>query len=237
MTAVRAVLRRVAAELSRTGRPFALVGGLAVSVRTEPRFTRDVDLAVAVAGDAEAEALIHRLRTAGYRIDTVVEQQAAGRMATVRLRLAREPHGTVVDLLFASSGIEPEVVAEAEMLELAARGHPDVEIAVDLDGEGGVSWRYEIAFHQDNRRRPRIRRERVSRSGEALVDRPNEEDAADPQRLTQTYLEQVSVNQPFRDLAAFFGSIRYLHLVPQLVREPDRSAPSTVLRQLRTGSA
>ena len=118
MTAVQAVLRRIAAELSRTGRPFALVGGLAVSARTEPRFTRDVDLAVAVAGDAEAEALIHRLRTAGYRIDTVVEQQAAGRMATVRLRLARAPHGTVVDLLFASSGIEPEVVAEAEMLEL-----------------------------------------------------------------------------------------------------------------------
>lgn len=110
---------------------------------------------------------------------------------------------------------------------LAARRNPDVEITVDLEGEGGVSWRYEIAFHQDNRRRPRIRRERVSRSGEALVDRPNEEDAADPERLTQTYLEQVSVNQPFRDLAAFFGSIRYLHLVPQLVREPDRSVGRT----------
>ena len=67
MTAVHAVLRRVAAELSRTGCPFALVGGLAVSARTEPRFTRDVDLAVAVASDTEAEALIHRLRTAGYR--------------------------------------------------------------------------------------------------------------------------------------------------------------------------
>ena len=131
MTAVHAVLRRVAVELSRTGCPFALVGGLAVSARTEPRFTRDVDLAVAVASDTEAEALIHRLRTAGYRIDTIVEQQAAGRMATVRLRLARAPHGIVVDLLFASSGIEPEVVAEAEMLELmpgltvpiAATGH------------------------------------------------------------------------------------------------------------------
>lgn len=110
---------------------------------------------------------------------------------------------------------------------LAARRNPDVEITVDLEGEGGVSWRYEIAFHQDNRRRPRIRRERVSRSGEALVDRPNDEDAADPERLTQTYLEQVSVNQPFRDLAAFFGSIRYLHLVPQLVREPDRSVGRT----------
>ena len=60
----------------------------------------------------------------------------------------------------------------------------------------GAAWKYEIAFHQDNQRRPRIRTERVSRGSElAGQDRPNEEDAADPARLTQTYLEQVSVNQ------------------------------------------
>jgi predicted ATPase len=41
--------------------------------------------------------------------------------------------------------------------------------------------------------------------------------------LTQTFLEQVNVNREFRDIATFFGSIRYLHIVPQLVREPDRS--------------
>ena len=33
----------------------ALVGGIAVSTRTEPRFTRDLDFAVAVADDAAAE--------------------------------------------------------------------------------------------------------------------------------------------------------------------------------------
>ena len=111
---------------------------------------------------------------------------------------------------------------------LAARQYPDVEIAVELEEDGdGTAWKYEIAFHQDNQRRPRIRRERVSRGGETLVDRPGKEDSADPERLTQTYLEQVNVNQPFRDLAAFFGSIRYLHLVPQLVREPDRSVGRT----------
>jgi len=33
----------------------------------------------------------------------------------------------------------------------------------------------------------------------------------------------VNVNQPFCDLATFFASIRYLHIVPQFVREPDRS--------------
>jgi hypothetical protein len=41
--------------------------------------------------------------------------------------------------------------------------------------------------------------------------------------LTQTHLEQVNVNRQFRDLGALFASIRYLHVVPQLVREPDRS--------------
>ena len=111
---------------------------------------------------------------------------------------------------------------------LAARQQADVEITVQLEEVGGgASWEYEIAFYQDKQRRPRIRRERVSRGGQPLVERPNREDAADPERLTQTYLEQVNANQPFRDLAGFFGSIRYLHLVPQLVREPDRAGRRT----------
>jgi predicted ATPase len=59
--------------------------------------------------------------------------------------------------------------------------------------------------------------------GEEILRRPDEEDRADLERLTQTYLEQVNVNRPYRDLADFFGSCSYLHIVPQLVREPDRS--------------
>ena len=41
-------LSAICAELERGGRKFALVGGLAVSVRAEVRFTRDVDLVVGV---------------------------------------------------------------------------------------------------------------------------------------------------------------------------------------------
>ncbi len=41
--------------LGRLGLRWALIGGLAVAVRAEPRFTRDVDLAVAVADDRELE--------------------------------------------------------------------------------------------------------------------------------------------------------------------------------------
>src|SRR5262249_15860194 len=68
-----------------------------------------------------------------------------------------------------------------------------------------------------------FKKERITRDGQLLLTRPNSDDEQDPDRLSQTHLEQVNVNRPFRDLASFFESVRYLHIVPQLVREPDRS--------------
>jgi predicted nucleotidyltransferase len=95
------------------------VGGLAVSARTEPRFTRDLDVAVAVADDAEAEALVQRLVSEGYRTLAVVEQKATHRLATVRLVLpGGDTRGVVADVLFASSGIEAEVARDAERLRV-----------------------------------------------------------------------------------------------------------------------
>jgi len=107
---------------------------------------------------------------------------------------------------------------------LAARRYPDVEIDAELTSlDGTLHWRYEVAFNQDKQRRVMLRKERVHRNDKVLLSRPNVEDRRDPARLTQTYLEQVNVNQSFRELASFFSSIRYLHIVPQLIREPDRS--------------
>jgi predicted ATPase len=42
--------------------------------------------------------------------------------------------------------------------------------------------------------------------------------------LAQTHLEQISANRKFREIAEFLASVRYLHVVPQLIREPERSA-------------
>ena len=70
-----------------------------MSARTEPRLTRDADIAVAVASDAEAEALIRRLRVGGYGIEAVVEQEAVGRLATARLTRSPEPTSPVTRLL------------------------------------------------------------------------------------------------------------------------------------------
>ena len=106
---------------------------------------------------------------------------------------------------------------------LAARRQNDVELHVDLqEANGGARWEYVLAFRQDSQRRPLVRTERVLRSGREIVCRPDEEDGKDRGRLTQTALEQVSANRSFRDLATFFASTRYSHIVPQLVRDRDR---------------
>jgi len=111
MTPVVASLVR-AAEALAPHCDFAIVGGLAVSIRAEPRLTRDSDFAVSVANDAEAEALVRSLAASGYVAIALVEHEAVGRLATARLR-ADDDGGRIVDLLFASSGIEREVVASA----------------------------------------------------------------------------------------------------------------------------
>lgn len=106
----------VLAAVRRHGHQGCLVGGLAVSVRCDPRFTRDIDLAVAVSGDSDAEELARALRADGFSTASVVEQEAVGRLAMIRLV---DSEGVSVDLLVASSGIEAEIVAEAEVLEVA----------------------------------------------------------------------------------------------------------------------
>jgi len=106
---------------------------------------------------------------------------------------------------------------------LAARRYPDVVIQVALQEKEAVVWRYRIAFAQDNLRQPILKEEKVWRGDELILDRPNDEDRADEARLRQTYLEQTFANREFRDIADFFASVRYYHIVPQLVRDPERS--------------
>jgi hypothetical protein len=105
-----AALVDVTARLTRLGVPHALVGGLAISIRAEVRFTRDVDLAIWVDSDADVERITRALAAEGFALVAVVEQDEKKRIAIARLR---SPSGIVVDLLAASSGIERETVAAA----------------------------------------------------------------------------------------------------------------------------
>ncbi len=110
---------------------------------------------------------------------------------------------------------------------LAARQHQDISLRVVIGTElEPRQWMYEIRFRQ-NGKRPFVSSERVWRASGLILERPNEDDRKDAERLTQTHLEQVGNNQAFRAVAEFLSSIQYLHLVPQLVREPERSVKIT----------
>lgn len=110
---------------------------------------------------------------------------------------------------------------------LAARNfnHGHVTIGVRLGADDGTErWSYELTFTRESRglHRPILSGEVVKRDGVVVLDRPDDKDESDNERLTQTYLEQVNANQEFRPIADFLRTIRYLHLVPHLLREPGR---------------
>lgn len=127
MTRLEAALAGLTADLTSLDLRWALVGGMAVSAYVEPRTTRDVDVMIGVAGDREAERIVLALRGRGYRElpgEPFLESAATGRLATVRLLVPGESEqdesAVIADLLFATSGVEPEVVAGARPLEVVA---------------------------------------------------------------------------------------------------------------------
>lgn len=110
---------------------------------------------------------------------------------------------------------------------LAARNfnHGHVTMGVTIGNNERLDrWAYEITFsaEQRGRHRPILKSERVEKNGKVVLHRPTREDQEDSERMTQTHLEQVNANRDFREVVDYLGSIRYLHLVPQLIRDPDR---------------
>ena len=111
---------------------------------------------------------------------------------------------------------------------LCALKPSDVKIAVTLDDK----WEYGLSFTAANGNKPIITEEYVflSEAGKKkkLLERPNEEDEQDTERLTQTALQQVNANKGFREIVEFFESIEYRHILPQLVRDPKGFSPAPV---------
>lgn len=103
----------------------------------------------------------------------------------------------------------------------------NIVIDVSLGDDEREVWQYRLAIGQDAQSSPILREEKVWKAGVLLLQRPDKQDSDDMELLHQTYLEQTSSNGAFRDIAKFFDSIRYYHIVPQLVREPERSKGRT----------
>lgn len=112
---------------------------------------------------------------------------------------------------------------------LSAGSNNKIEIEVAVEEDTSNQWRYHIVFLQDNNQRPKIVAETVWLNGEKLLSRPLAgTDDSDAELLTQTHLEQISVNRSFRKLASFFSTVSYQHLIPQAVRDPAGFTSSPV---------
>jgi hypothetical protein len=166
-------LRQIVGDFHDRGWPWALVGGLAVCARAEPRPTADIDIAVAVPDDAAATARVGELLAAGYRSRESVLHDQTGRLATVRL-LSPVAGDVAVDLFFASSGVEAEVVRAAESLEVP----PGLTIPVARIGHliaVKLCWR---------------RSEKRDRDLRTLIERADAEDLEDARHLIALITER-----------------------------------------------
>jgi predicted ATPase len=91
--------------------------------------------------------------------------------------------------------------------------------------DAGEEWTYTLEFDTPSKKSTEVlvTREVVTRGKRTLLNRPSEKDVADRALLKQTALEQVAANKDFRSLADFFRTIRFMNLVPQLIREGQTS--------------
>ncbi len=107
---------------------------------------------------------------------------------------------------------------------LASRQDPEITIEVTLQNGADKHWTYELSFKAETRgfRRTLISKEKVTLGTEVLESRPNDKDKKDNERLTQTYLEQINANVKFREIAKYFQTTAYLHLIPQLLQYGDQ---------------
>lgn len=111
----------------------------------------------------------------------------------------------------------------SKLRSLHARRDPEVSIEVELSESldpGATRWTYALAFKAEGKGAQRvfITREVVTCNDKEIITRPDSNDLFDEVRLTQTHMEQINNNAKFRELAEFFGSTTYLHLVPQLLK-------------------
>jgi hypothetical protein len=123
VTRLQKALIRLDTDLRALGLKWALVGGFAVMLRAEARSTRDLDIVLAVTGDRQTDDAVRALRMRGYKDHPTKPMlfRKDGRLFGVRLVSppldAEDDTMAIVDVLTGCSGVEPEVVAAAEIRE------------------------------------------------------------------------------------------------------------------------
>ena len=110
-----AELRRIVEALDAAGIPYALAGGLAVSIYTTPRATEDIDLLI-TRGDLER--VVHSLQPAGFRPAGRPMPVAGGRLEIQRLTKIEGTDLLPLDLLIPTDPALTALIADRASLTL-----------------------------------------------------------------------------------------------------------------------
>jgi predicted ATPase len=109
---------------------------------------------------------------------------------------------------------------------VAARKNSDITIGIVINNEHDQpAWQYELTFNQTGggiaELRAVVKKEYLKDllQDKIVINRPKEKSESEYQ-LGFTALEQASINEEFKSVVEFIGEISYLHLIPQLVRDP-----------------
>jgi len=112
-------LRRVTSDLHQSGVSWCLVGGLGTSVYVEPRTTKDIDVAISVSGEEQANSLKDFLLTRGYSNPQLLMHVSPTRRMGWRVFIPSSHEACVpLDILVLACGIEREIVAHARTIEI-----------------------------------------------------------------------------------------------------------------------
>jgi hypothetical protein len=126
--AVLAALRSAWTALQSLNVPIALLGGLAMGAWKRPRFTKDVDLLIAI-GEPRAREALHVLTAAGFRCDRPRPVNRVAENPFIQLRY--DPPGAMLDvqldLLLSTTPFHEQALARRTMLAESELGF---EVAV-----------------------------------------------------------------------------------------------------------
>ncbi|WP_165943415.1 AAA family ATPase [Roseicella aquatilis] len=107
-------------------------------------------------------------------------------------------------------------------LEARRPSHVEFDVDVGTDDDPAL-WNYQLRLQRyRGDRMATVESEVVRHGGSVVSEHVRPKETLDTLAFSQTKLEQVAQNGTFRELQQFFGSIRYLHVVPQIVRDARR---------------
>lgn len=132
-----ATLRRLIGALDRLGVRYAIVGGIAVSIRAAPRFTADIDAVVWVADDGW-EPLLLGLQESGLRARPSDPIAFARRN---RLLLLKDENSVPVDVSLGALPFEANLIETAGLIEIAPGLNARIASAECLIIMKAIAWR------------------------------------------------------------------------------------------------